>query len=122
MSCMMGKSTASTISMTTTPMATISKGSSTMASLVEELVTRYTDRIVLFDSPPLHAASETAILAQQVDGGAEDGIEVRKSVTLAVYQGGDAAGSTLDDFDDADDRACFGHDLLQMQKAARLLL
>lgn len=43
-------------------------GSSTMASLVEELVTRYTDRIVLFDSPPLHAASETAILAQQVDG------------------------------------------------------
>ena len=42
-------------------------GSTTMSLLVEELVTRYDDRIILFDSPPLHAASETAILAQQVD-------------------------------------------------------
>ena len=52
-------------------------GSSTMATLVEELVTRYDDRIVLFDSPPLHAASETAILARQVD-----------AVVLVVRSGG----------------------------------
>lgn len=43
-------------------------GSSFMTSLVDELVSRYEDRIVLLDSPPLHAASETAILAQHVDG------------------------------------------------------
>jgi exopolysaccharide/PEP-CTERM locus tyrosine autokinase len=43
-------------------------GSASMASLVDELAQRYDDRIVLFDSPPLHAASETAILAQHVDG------------------------------------------------------
>lgn len=43
-------------------------GSSYMASLVEELEQRYDDRIVLFDSPPLQAASETAVLAQHVDG------------------------------------------------------
>ena len=43
-------------------------GSSYMASLVEELTQRYDDRIVLLDSPPLHAASETAVLAQHVDG------------------------------------------------------
>ncbi len=43
-------------------------GSSYMASLVEELMQRYDDRIVLLDSPPLHAASETAVLAQHVDG------------------------------------------------------
>ncbi len=43
-------------------------GSSSMISLVDELVTRYDDRIVVLDSPPLHAASETAVLAQHVDG------------------------------------------------------
>lgn len=43
-------------------------GSSYMASLVEELEQRYDDRIVLLDSPPLQAASETAVLAQHVDG------------------------------------------------------
>lgn len=42
--------------------------SATMTSLVEELSHRYEDRIVLLDSPPLHAASETAVLAQHVDG------------------------------------------------------
>ncbi|PIE55896.1 MAG: exopolysaccharide biosynthesis protein [Desulfobulbus propionicus] len=42
-------------------------GSGAMASLVEEVVLRYEDRLVLLDSPPLHAASETAVLAQQVD-------------------------------------------------------
>jgi len=43
-------------------------GSASMTSLVDELVKRYDDRLVLLDSPPLHAASETAILAQHVDG------------------------------------------------------
>jgi protein-tyrosine kinase len=43
-------------------------GSASMASLVDELTMRYDDRIVLLDSPPLHAASETAILAQHVEG------------------------------------------------------
>jgi len=43
-------------------------GSATMTSLVDELVMRYEDRIVLLDSPPLHSASETAILARHVDG------------------------------------------------------
>lgn len=42
--------------------------SATMTSLVDELSHRYEDRIVLLDSPPLHAASETAVLAQHVDG------------------------------------------------------
>ncbi len=43
-------------------------GSASMTSLVDELVMRYDDRIVLLDSPPLHAASETAILARHVEG------------------------------------------------------
>jgi len=43
-------------------------GSTSMISLVDELVKRYDDRIVVLDSPPLHAASETAVLAQHVDG------------------------------------------------------
>lgn len=43
-------------------------GSASMSSLVDELGERYDDRIVLLDSPPLHAASETSVLAQHVDG------------------------------------------------------
>lgn len=43
-------------------------GSASMARLVDELENRYDDRILLIDSPPLQAASETAILAQHVDG------------------------------------------------------
>lgn len=43
-------------------------GSSTMPNLIDELVQRYDDRIILLDSPPLYAASETAILSQHVDG------------------------------------------------------
>lgn len=42
--------------------------SASMISLVDEISKRYEDRIVLLDSPPLHAASETAVLAQSVDG------------------------------------------------------
>lgn len=43
-------------------------GSTSMIALVDEISKRYSDRIVLLDSPPLHAASETAVLAQYVDG------------------------------------------------------
>jgi exopolysaccharide/PEP-CTERM locus tyrosine autokinase len=43
-------------------------GSSSMTGLVDELAKRYDDRIVILDSPPLNAASETAILARHVDG------------------------------------------------------
>ena len=39
-----------------------------MIDLVNEISKRYEDRIVLLDSPPIHAASETAVLAQHVDG------------------------------------------------------
>ena len=41
--------------------------SATMIDLVNEISKRYEDRIVLLDSPPIHAASETAVLAQHVD-------------------------------------------------------
>lgn len=43
-------------------------GSNSMIALVDEISKRYSDRVVLLDSPPLHAASETAVLAQYVDG------------------------------------------------------
>jgi len=43
-------------------------GSASMTGLVDELEGRYEDRIVILDSPPLNAASETAILARHVDG------------------------------------------------------
>ncbi len=43
-------------------------GSESMARLVAELESRYDDRIILLDSPPMQAASETAVLARQVDG------------------------------------------------------
>ena len=52
-------------------------GSSIMERLIEELGSRYDDRIVLFDSPPLHAAAETSILAKHVD-----------AVVLVVRSGG----------------------------------
>ena len=43
-------------------------GSDSMIKLVNEMKERYEDRFVLLDSPPLHAAAETAVLAQHVDG------------------------------------------------------
>lgn len=39
-----------------------------MIKLIDELASRYDDRLILLDSPPNIAASETAILAQRVDG------------------------------------------------------
>lgn len=42
--------------------------SSRMAGLIDEMAERYPDRIVLFDSPPDVIASETSVLAQNIDG------------------------------------------------------
>lgn len=42
-------------------------GSTRMAALVEELSSRYEDRIIIFDSPPLLVAAESSVLAGQVD-------------------------------------------------------
>lgn len=39
-----------------------------MMELIDELANRYADRFILFDSPPSAVASETSILAKQVDG------------------------------------------------------
>ncbi|MGV1098200.1 polysaccharide biosynthesis tyrosine autokinase [Thiovibrio sp. JS02] len=39
-----------------------------MKVLIDEVAGRYPDRVVIFDSPPNIVASETSILAQQVDG------------------------------------------------------
>lgn len=39
-----------------------------MISLIDELASRYQDRIILFDSPPTVVASETSILAKHLDG------------------------------------------------------
>ncbi|MEN8141432.1 MAG: polysaccharide biosynthesis tyrosine autokinase [Thermodesulfobacteriota bacterium] len=38
-----------------------------MATMVAELQSRYEDRLILFDSPPVSVASETQVLAQHVD-------------------------------------------------------
>ena len=51
-------------------------GSERMHELVCELSARYPDRFVVFDSPPLNVASESMVLAREVDG-----------VVLVVRQG-----------------------------------
>jgi protein-tyrosine kinase len=51
--------------------------SSRMYELVEELSSRYEDRISIFDSPPILVAAESSVLAGQVD-----------AVVLVVRQGG----------------------------------
>lgn len=43
-------------------------GSVKMHDLVGELTTRYPDRYVIFDTPPLQVASESIVLSQVVDG------------------------------------------------------
>ncbi len=43
-------------------------GSDNMANLLSELKDRYEDRVIIIDSPPFKAASETSILAKHVDG------------------------------------------------------
>jgi exopolysaccharide/PEP-CTERM locus tyrosine autokinase len=64
-------------------------GSARMHELVRELAERYDDRIIIFDSPPILAASETIVLSQKVDGvvlvvrqGASSRNQVKKIVEL----------------------------------------
>jgi exopolysaccharide/PEP-CTERM locus tyrosine autokinase len=57
-------------------------GSARMRRLVDELCKRYDDRFIIFDSPPVQVASESVVLAGQVD-----------AVILVVRQGG--AGKSL---------------------------
>jgi exopolysaccharide/PEP-CTERM locus tyrosine autokinase len=51
---------------TSTPRATELLASSTMSSLVNEIASRYPDRIVIFDSPPLLLTSESRVLASHM--------------------------------------------------------
>jgi exopolysaccharide/PEP-CTERM locus tyrosine autokinase len=51
---------------TSTPRATELLASSTMSHLVNEIATRYPDRIVIFDSPPLLLTSESRVLASHM--------------------------------------------------------
>jgi exopolysaccharide/PEP-CTERM locus tyrosine autokinase len=51
-------------------------GSAKMDGLVREMADRYDDRFIIFDTPPLLAASEALVLSQKVDG-----------VVLVVRQG-----------------------------------
>lgn len=64
-------------------------GSTRMYELVQELAQRYDDRIIIFDSPPILAASEAIVLSQKVDGvvlvvrqGASNRNQVKKIVEL----------------------------------------
>ncbi|PID45488.1 MAG: hypothetical protein CR981_00450 [Proteobacteria bacterium] len=43
-------------------------GSSRMRDLIQELSSRYDDRIIIFDSPPGQVVSETSVLSNMVDG------------------------------------------------------
>lgn len=43
-------------------------GSKKMEEMMQELINRYQDRFLVLDSPPLLAASETAVLSKYVDG------------------------------------------------------
>lgn len=51
---------------TSTPRATELLASSTMSSLVNEIASRYPDRIIIFDSPPLLLTSESGVLASHM--------------------------------------------------------
>jgi exopolysaccharide/PEP-CTERM locus tyrosine autokinase len=51
---------------TSTPRATELLASSTMSNLVNEIASRYPDRVVIFDSPPLLLTSESRVLASHM--------------------------------------------------------
>lgn len=51
---------------TATPRATELLASSSMSSLLAEIATRYPDRVVIFDSPPLLPTSEARVLASHM--------------------------------------------------------
>lgn len=59
-------------------------GSQKMVDMIQEVVNRYQDRFVVFDSAPMLAASETVVIAKQVD-----------AVVLVVRWGGAARQQVL---------------------------
>lgn len=67
------------------PHATELLASEAMARLVEELASRYPDRILIFDAPPLLAASEPAVLAGHM-GQIVVVVEARRTTQKALQQ------------------------------------
>lgn len=67
------------------PHATELLASEVMAKLVEELASRYPDRILIFDAPPLLAASEPAVLAGHM-GQIVVVVEARRTTQKALQQ------------------------------------
>jgi exopolysaccharide/PEP-CTERM locus tyrosine autokinase len=64
-------------------------GSARMDGLIRDLAEGYDDRFVIFDTPPILAASEVIVLAQKIDGvvlvvrqGASSRTQVRKIIDL----------------------------------------
>ncbi|MBB5346948.1 polysaccharide biosynthesis tyrosine autokinase [Desulfoprunum benzoelyticum] len=64
-------------------------GSARMDGLIRELAEGYDDRFVIFDTPPILAASEVIVLAQKIDGvvlvvrqGASSRTQIRKIIDL----------------------------------------
>lgn len=62
-------------------------GSDMLSAMIREVSTRYPDRYILFDSPPLQKAAETAIIAKLVDGVVlvvREGISRREDIKLFI--------------------------------------
>jgi exopolysaccharide/PEP-CTERM locus tyrosine autokinase len=70
---------------TSTPRATELLASSGMSSLLAEIATRYPDRVVIFDSPPLLLTSEARVLATHM-GQIAMVVEAEKTTQHAVLE------------------------------------
>ncbi|GAB3461310.1 XrtA-associated tyrosine autokinase [Massilia terrae] len=70
---------------TATPRATELLASSAMSSLLAEIATRYPDRVVIFDSPPLLPTSEARVLATHM-GQIALVVEAEKTTQHAVLE------------------------------------
>jgi Mrp family chromosome partitioning ATPase len=72
-------------------------GSSRMDGLIENISSRYNDHIVVFDSPPLQAATEAVTLSARVD-----------AIVLVVRQGLAKKGEVKKSIDAVDARKIVG--------------
>jgi receptor protein-tyrosine kinase len=81
-----------------TVMATELLASDRMTRLVNELATRYPDRVIIFDSPPLLATSEPSVLAHRA-GQIVFVVEAERTSEIAVR-------SALDLIDDCENVFC----------------
>jgi exopolysaccharide/PEP-CTERM locus tyrosine autokinase len=70
---------------TATPRATELLASSSMSVLLREIATRYPDRVVIFDSPPLLSTSEARVLASHM-GQIAMVVEAEKTTQHAVTE------------------------------------